>query len=340
MKKQFFMNCGVSENNSQSIGGYMTQNIQRCCWTITCALSLLCTTQASYAAAVVGSMQEAFDYPDATVFVNSSTLNGGQGWNAAGTATANDPGANWGSILNAGANRTATSPGLTYSATGYLPASGNKLTLDAATPNATQNIGRTLGGQTIDTGSTYFSLLMSKNNDTIRTMNWAFFNGTTERFAVGMIGATAGNTAGNIALLMNNSNPAGLVQSASPIAMGINVTHLVVGRIDWNAGGFETVSLWVDPTDVTSEAGAGAIYAQTSAFELTAITGVRPFAGNNATVGGNAVTGVSANFDEFRLGGTWESVTSLGVPVPEPATGVLAGLGVSLALALRRRQSR
>ena len=181
---------------------------------------------------------------------------------------------------------------------------------------------------------------MSKNNDTIRTMNWAFFNGTTERFAVGMIGATAGNSAGNIALLMNNNNPAGLIQSGSPIAMGIGVTHLMVGRIDWNASGFETVSLWVDPTDVTTEAAAGTIYASTSAFELTAITAVRPFAGNAATVGGGPVPGVSANFDEFRLGGTWASVTSQPVLVPEPTTGVLAALGFGSALVLRRRQSR
>jgi hypothetical protein len=319
----------------------MTHNLQRCFWASACALGILCATQASHAAAIVGSMQEAFDYPDTTQFVNSSTLNGGQGWNATGTTAPNDAGANWGSILNAGnaIYRTATAPGLSYSATGYLPASGNRLTLDGATANQTQNTGRTLGGQTIDTGSTYFSLLMSKNNDTIRTMNWAFFNGTSERFAVGMIGATAGNTAGNIGLLMNNSNPGGLVQSGTPIAMGLGITHLLVGRIDWNAGGFETVSLWVDPSDVTTEGAAGAIYASTSAFELTAITAVRPFAGNNATVGGNPVTGVIANFDEFRIGGTWESVTSL-TPVPEPTTGALVALGLGLALVLRRRRSR
>ena len=155
--------------------------------------------------------------------------------------------------------------------------------------------------------------------------------------------ATAGNTGGNIGLLMNNSNPAGLINGTTPIAMGVGVAHLLVGRIDWNASGFETVSMWVDPTDVTSEGAAGAVYASTSAFELTAITGVRPFVGNPATVGGNPVPAVSANYDEFRLGGTWASVTSLGVPaaVPEPTTIALAGLGaIGWALAWRRRNSR
>jgi len=288
----------------------------------------------SLAGSILGSMQEPFDYPDTTQFIGSSTLNGGQGWNISGDLDPNAATANWGAVLTAGnaIYRTATSPGLTSPAIGYLAGSGNKLTLDAAAANQVQNVGRNLGGQTIDSGTTYFSLLMSKNNDTIRTINWAFFNGNTERFAIGQIGAAAGNSSGNITMLMNNSNPAGLLAPGSPIAMGVGLTHLLVGRIDWNPGGFETVSLWVDPTDVTSEVAAGTTYLSTSAFELTAITAVRPFVGNTA----GALTAVSANFDEFRLGGSWASVTSLAV-VPEPASGALLGLGVLSLLAFRRR---
>ena len=303
--------------------------------TVVACMGVLCTSHLASAAVISGSMYEGFDYPDATQFVNNSTLNGGQGWNISGNLDANAAGANWGSILNSGTNRFATAPGLSYVATGYLPSSGNKLTMDASVANVSQNIGRTLGGQTIDSGTTYFSLLMSKNNDTARTINWAFFNGTSERFAVGQIATTAGNSGGNITMLMNNSNPAGLLTPGNPIAMGVGQTHLLIGRIDWNSAGFETVSLWVDPTDVTSEATAGATYLSTSAFELTAITGVRPFVGNNAT----GFPAVSANFDEFRLGGTWESVTSLAV-VPEPTTGAFLGLGAVSLLALRRRLTR
>jgi hypothetical protein len=284
------------------------------------------------AAVFVGAMHEPFAYPNGTLFPNpppgDGSLNGGQGWNASGTTAPNAANASWaqGGLLYAGAaagtDKTATAPGLTSSATGYLAASGNKLTLDAATPNATQNMGRILGGQTIDTGTTYFSYLTSKNNDTIRTINLAFFNGTSERFAVGQIATGTGNTAGNIGLLMNNQNPAGLVQAPTPIAYDVGLTHLIAGRIDWNAAGFETVTLWVDPANVTSEAAAGAAYVSTSAFELIALTGIRPFVGNT-TAGFN---GVSANFDEIRIGGTWESVTSAAVPAP--AAGDYNGNGV------------
>jgi len=307
--------------------------LHRCLWTITYTLAFVGLTQStSWAAPVAGSMYEGFDYPDLTQFVNNSTLNGGLGWNTSGNLDPNAAGANWGAVLNSGTNRYATAPGLSYTATGYLPASGNKLTMDASVANVSQNVGRTLGGQTIDSGTTYFSLLMSKNNDTARTINWAFFNGNTERFAVGQIATTAGNSGGNITMLMNNNNPAGLLTPGSPIAMGVGLTHLLIGRIDWNAAGNETVTLWVDPSNVTSEGAAGAAYLATAGFELTALTAVRPFVGNNAT----GFPAVSANFDEFRLGGTWESVTSLTV-VPEP-TSALLGLGGFSLLALRRRK--
>jgi len=306
---------------------------------IVCALFVLASPSLTGAALIVGSMQEPFADYGATTFNNvtppSTSQNGGQGWNATGTNDANSTGSPWGGLLNAGTARTVNAPGLTYSATSYLAPTGNKLTIDAT--SATQNIGRTLGGQTIDTGSTYFSVLMSRNTvDTIRTFNLAFEDGTTERFSVGQIGAAAGNTSGNIALLMNNSNPGGLVQAANPIAMGNSTTHLIVGRIDWNATGFETVSIWVDPTDVTTEAAAGTIYISTSAFELTKLTAIRPFAGN--TAGG--FNGVSANFDEIRLGGTWASVTSEAVAAPVPEPAMLGSIGISLGLSSITRRAR
>ncbi len=291
-------------------------------------------------------MQENFDYGAGTQFVNTTGPNGGQGWNLTGDSSPNSATSNWGQSLNGGAaaNRTATSPGLTYSATGYLAATGNKLTLDAVNnTTSSQNTGRPLGGQTIDTGTTYFSLLMQKDVDTVRTMNWAFFNGSSERVTVGQTGANSGGVTngsnGNICVIFQNQNPSGIRMGANPIPMGVGITHLILGRIDWDAAGNDTFTMWVDPTDVTSEAAAAsALYYNGAEFDIGAITHVRPFMGNlasNPTVAGNV-----GDYDEFRIGGTWESVTSQTV-VPEPASilsGIVGALGLGI-IAHRCRRS-
>jgi hypothetical protein len=327
-------------------------NLRRYFWMSLCALTVVCSAQIVNAAAVVGSMSEPFAYPDATAFATqtlpSTTNNGGLGFNATGTTAANDPNAAWGGTLTAGNGaKIVNVPGLTYSATGYLAPTGGKLTVDGATLNSTTNVGRNLG-QTIDTGTTFFSLLMARNTaDTIRTFNMAFENGTSEQLTIGQIGAAAGNSNGNIALLMNNVNPGGLVQAATPIAMGNNITHLIIGRVDWNAGPVnatnaaltnEIVTLWVDPTNVTTQAAAGNAYLTTNAFDDTGMSAIRPFAGSTVAAGANniAMPAVSGSFDELRVGGTWASVTSAAV-VPEPATIILAGLGFAGLFGLARR---
>ena len=73
-----------------------SRKCQRYLWAITCALAGSCATQTSFAAAITGSMVEPFDYPDATQFINASTLNGGLGCNLTGTADPNAAVANWG----------------------------------------------------------------------------------------------------------------------------------------------------------------------------------------------------------------------------------------------------
>ncbi len=313
--------------------------------------------QLASAAVISGALYESFNYAPGSQVSTSSGLNGGSGWNSTGDFNlANAVTSQWGDPSTgapgntnglaggSAAAKTIAAGTLSYSgATGYpIMGQGNRFDMNAALANQSNNIGRPLGGQTIDSGTTYFSFLVRKNTpDSIRTYNLAFFNTNSERFAVGQIGTSSGNTGGNIALLMNNQNPAGLVQAATPIASGTGITHLIIGRIDWNAGGNETVSLWVDPTDVTTEVAAGPVYVSTSGFELTALTGIRPFVGNNATIAGFNATAVDVDFDEIRLGGSWASVTTDPLPiVPEPGTCVLVTLaGVVCCFGLRRRKA-
>ena len=313
------------------------------------SLGIALISQRAFGAAILGSMYEPFDYPAGTLFPNTGgTPNGGAGWNTTGDGNlANTTGWGTGTQNNGastGANRTATSPGLSYTATGYVSALGNKLTLDSLTPASSESMSRLLGGQTIDSGTTYFSALMRRENDTVRTMNLAFFSttpSTSERLTIGQVGATVSGSLqgsnGKICAIYTNSNPAGI--RASSVDMGTGITHLILGRVDWNTSlALDTVTMWVDPTDVTTEASAASAQFYTGTeFDLTSFNFVRPFTGN-AAVGPPAAVPAVGSYDELRIGGTWDSVTKTTI-VPEPATLALLSLGGIVVLG-RRRSAR
>jgi hypothetical protein len=203
----------------------------------------------------------------------------------------------------------------------------------------------------VDSGTFYFSYLTDKNNDTMRTTSLTFFGpsvGTTapgnvpERLAIGQIGtgtATNAMTNGNLGLFFNNSQPGGVVNAATPIPYGVGVTHLIIGKVEWNPTGNETVTLWVDPTDVTSEAAAGTPYIVNNGFELTSFNSVRLFSGNEAAAVGAPHNHpikppVSADYDEIRIGNSWANVTTI---VPEPTGFVLSLVCLAGLASLRRR---
>ena len=322
---------------------------------LTFVAGLALAQAAAFAAPMLGGAVENFDYPSGTDITQANNLTGGAGWNATGDSSLpNSATSRWGDATAlpsaGGANKKVLYPTLSYTATGYPAASGGKATIDALTANATNNVSRNLQ-QLVDSGTFYFSYLTDKNNDTQRTTSLGFFgpaNGvsgtpgnTPERFTFGQIGTgTAGNvnTQGNFALLFNTTNPTNVVQATTPISYGVDVTHLIIGRVDFNTAGNETVTMWVDPTNVTSEASAGVPYIITNAFELTSINSIRLFSGNQAAaVGTDPIKpAVSADYDEIRVGGTWDAAVRTAAPVPEPT--VLLPLAAIAGLLTRRRK--
>jgi hypothetical protein len=330
-----------------------------CCCAIALAGALTCA-QVAVGAAMVGAAYEPFNYSAGTLIGPTPTLNAGVGWNPTGNIAApNDAAANWGNAAalpapgGTASGKSIAAPGLSFSAISYASSFGGKANMDASlggTGNSTVNVSRLMGGQLVDSGTFYFSYLTRRNIDTLRTTSLSFFGpagpaapgSQVERIAIGQIGTgTAGNatTNGNFGILMNNSNPAGVLNATTPIAYGTGVTHLVVGKIDWNAAGNETVSLWVDPANVTSEATAGAPYMTSNAFELTSFNSIRLFSGNNAAAvdGMPAKPAVSADYDEIRIGNSWLNVTR--TSVPEPATLSLVLLSAVAFAALRNRRA-
>ena len=227
----------------------------------------------AFAAAYVGSAYEPFNYTVGSNLVIAEIFQPRKtGWNATGTSAANAATGAWGdttalpAVGGSDAAKTITTPSLTYSVSGYPASTGNKTTIDGT--SATNNVSRNIG-QTVDTGTFYFSYLSKLDVATQRTFSLGFFgpaNGvtgtpgnTTERVSNGQIGvstAGAATTNGNIGLIVNNNNTAtsnSIVNATTPIAYGTNVTHLIVGRVDWNPTGNDTFSLYVDPTSLTAE---------------------------------------------------------------------------------------
>lgn len=299
------------------------------CKIIPASAALLFTASAQ-AAVYQGSAFESFDY---TVATQLATLNGGVGFNAAGDLTANTTAWGQATLTTGAVTREITSASLDYTSTASFATAGNKVTLNP-TGTATTGIGHNLG-QTVDSGDFYFSFLSQSLTTSARTLAFTLYNGTNELYSVGQAGISGGatNSGGNIAITTSaNIGSASLVSASVPVAFGNGVTHFFVGKIGFDSGGNETISLWLDPTDVSVQ---GAPYISTAAFNILQVTGFRIFAGGNSA--GFPVA--RGNFDELRFGSTWESVTSAAA-IPEPSTWTVLVGACAIGFAAIRRSPR
>jgi len=118
---------------------------------------------------------------------------------------------------------------------------------------------------------------------------------------------------------------------------GSPYVRYTIARIDFdddptNPAGNSKLTIWQDPTDVSSEAAATAsvtpvefrTFALTSATDITHMT----FAGVDYSK--------AASFDEPRFATTWDDVAS----VPEPSAVGIAGAAAALFVIARRRRTR
>ena len=271
---------------------------------------------AAHAVPYTGTAYEPFDYGtvvDASNPATDSNLNlnsRGAGWNASGDPALPNT-TIWG-------NGVTTAPFVVTNTTvvagtlpGLAPAVGNRIQVNAGTA------GRSLG-QTVDSASLYFSFTVQRLTDSIRTINFALFAGTVEKFGFGQYAtaAVAATSGGNLAAVFLNTNPGNLVIGSggvTPIPMGTGVPHQVIIRIDFDTSGVnDRVRVYVDPASLADE-NALTPYVDNENFDMGAITTLRPFSGG-ATTTPVALAAGSGTFDEIRVGATFSAVTARLVP--------------------------
>lgn len=269
----------------------------------------------SSAAPYVGEARESFNYTAGTALPAGTTTTG----SGFGTAT-------WG-IGGASTDGTSNILGssLSFPAIGYDPSLAGSLSLSGATERTERSLGL---GQSVDSGELWFSFLIQGTTATDRTLDLVL-DGSGVDPSFGRSN-TSGAALGQVSMNFNGTITAG----DAPISMGTGVTHLIIGRVEFNvAGADDRVSMWVDPASVltldtaTPHASNAAVLG-----DVGAISGFILRA--PATGGFNNLTGSTGTFDEIRFGTTLASVT-----VPEPASATLAAAGVIAFLAFSRRRS-
>jgi hypothetical protein len=106
---------------------------------------------------------------------------------------------------------------------------------------------------------------------------------------------------------------------------------LVVGKFVGNGTAGGTTTIWINPTNFTSEATVSSSAALTATSTFAAVT-----LGSNFGLRGQVAGATLLNIDEIRLGATYADL----VAVPEPSSfAALAGLG-ALGFAASRRRRR
>ncbi|MGJ8655459.1 MAG: PEP-CTERM sorting domain-containing protein [Akkermansiaceae bacterium] len=284
----------------------------------------------SYYSHAALTVYEGFDYTAGTTIVGSGTA--ADGWDGAWTGTGTN-------------TASAVSPGLTF---GSLSTSGGAAQRATRIGNAA--ISRTIDASaqsslTADNSTIWFSVLMAGTSAEVdadesiqgfATNSYGTlifgdtgFSGGSGASAPTLTGGTAfgvgfGDTSDNSGDY-NKLQIQGVSYNGGTLTQGgsftiSSETSLIVGSIDWAASGNDDVlSLYAldDPTGIPGTAFA----TLTGDFDQSTFDTISI---------GDAQTSV---FDEIRIGSTLADV----VPVPEPSSTALLGLG-GLALILRRRK--
>lgn len=167
---------------------------------------------------------------------------------------------------------------------------------------------------TTTTGATW----TTGNGDTLKGFGW---------------GVTNGNL---VVSYQSDAGGSGSITTANTgFSMTINTTYFLVGKLDINAGGNDSLSLWVLTSAPSSESALGAATWTISANILTSSSELDTLNLWAGTASDGSIVKTN-NFDAISIGTSYSDI----VAVPEPTTAAMAIFAVaSGALLLRRKRS-
>ena len=274
-------------------------------------VALLLALGVSLPASAAIVLQEQFDYGSLTQGASINGQTGGTGWSAGW-------GAGSSAYQTAGLSYSSSTVALTYSATG-----------GAVATQSNANVIRAFATSAPPTaGSTYWgAFLFNFNgvapvNGATRAVFWSA--GSNNGMSVEFTNDGAGG--GRVAARAASGTAGSVVTSTTTFDFSTSATNLIIFRSVWSdtAGG-DSMTLWLNPTDVSSVAALGAGSSVSGDFGSAATPNIYLRANNSTS---------PWIFDEFALGTALSDVAAV---VPEPTAAILSALPLAGCLLRRRR---
>jgi hypothetical protein len=185
----------------------------------------------------------------------------------------------------------------------------------------------TLGGNGASGTSVYYISLMMQNS-VVNVANYRAFELESQfnnrNF---QLGAAADTGSTNWGMRVTTATSSSLTANSTVASVAGQTVFAIVKLTYSDVASGDSAQLWINPTDLRSEA------LSTNSVSLTGFDFLHNSA-KNIQLASFSGTGTSY-WDEIRVGTSWADVT----PVPEPSTWLLLGLGLTTVIVFRRRTS-